>query len=122
MRANLIEWQWEQYPKAHRDRRNLLIHAATAPLFVAGVLLIVAAPWLGLWALVGGAALLPLVMSMQGRGHRLESTAPVPFAGPFDVISRIFVEQLITFPRFVLSGEFVRAWRRDIKPTDPRSA
>jgi len=117
-----MEWQWEQYPKAYRDRRNLLIHAATVPLFAAGVLLIVAAPWLGLWALVGGAALLPLVMSMQGRGHCLESAAPVPFAGPFDVMSRIFVEQLITFPRFVLSGEFVRAWRRAVKPTDPRSA
>lgn len=63
-----------------------------------------------------------MTRAMQGRGHRLESTAPVPFAGPFDVISRIFVEQLVTFPRFVLSGEFVRAWRRAVKPTDPRSA
>jgi hypothetical protein len=36
---------------------------------------------------------------------------PVPFAGPVDVVSRIFAEQLITFPRFVLSGQFARAWR-----------
>jgi len=111
MRANLLAWQWEQYPSGHRDRLNLLIHAATMPLFGAGVLLAAAAPWLGPLALAG-VLLLPLAMAMQGRGHRRESTPPAPFAGALDVISRIFAEQLVTFPRFVLSGEFARAWRR----------
>jgi hypothetical protein len=50
-------------------------------------------------------------MALQGRGHRGELVHPVPFAGPVDVVSRIFAEQLITFPRFVLSGQFARAWR-----------
>jgi hypothetical protein len=111
MRANLLAWQWEQYPNAHRDRRNLLIHAATMPLFGAGVLLAATTPWLGPLALAG-LALLPLAMAAQGRGHRLESAPPAPFAGPLDVIFRIFAEQLITFPRFVLSGGFARAWQR----------
>jgi hypothetical protein len=35
----------------------------------------------------------------------------VPFEGPLDVLSRIVLEQWITFPRFVLSGSFARAWR-----------
>lgn len=111
MRANLLAWQWGQYASAHRDRRNLLIHAATAPLFCAGLLLVAGAPWLGPLALTG-AVLPPLAMALQGRGHRLESNPPAPFEGPLDVISRIFAEQLVTFPRFVASGEFARAWRR----------
>lgn len=111
MRANLLAWQWELYPSGHRDRLNLLIHAATMPLFGAGVLLVAATPWLGPLSLAG-MALLPLAMAMQGRGHRRERVPPVPFTGAPDVILRIFAEQLITFPRFVLTGEFARAWRR----------
>jgi len=111
MRPNLLAWQWELYPSGHRDRLNLLIHAATMPLFGAGVLLVAASPWLGPLALAG-MALLPLAMAMQGRGHRRERVPPAPFAGVPDVILRIFAEQLITFPRFVLTGEFARAWRR----------
>jgi len=80
------------------------------PLFFAGVLLAIATPWLGPVALAG-VALLPLAMALQGRGHRLESAPPAPFEGRLDVISRIFAEQLFTFPRFVLTGEFARAWR-----------
>jgi hypothetical protein len=110
MRANLVAWQWELYPDGHRDRRNLLIHAATVPLFESGVLLAAATPWLGPLGLLG-LGLLPVAMALQGRGHRLERTAPVPFEGPLDVASRIFTEQLFTFPRFVLTGGFARAWR-----------
>jgi hypothetical protein len=113
MRANLLAWQWKIYPGTHRDRRNLLVHAGTMPLFAAGLLLALATPWLGPLALAG-LALLPLAMVAQGRGHRLESAPPAPFTGPSDVISRIFVEQLITFPRFVLSGQFARAWREGL--------
>lgn len=110
MRPNLLTWQWRLYPDGHRDRRNLLIHAATVPLFDAGTLLALASPWLGPLAL-GGLALLPVAMALQGRGHRGESVSPVPFAGAVDVLARIFAEQLITFPRFVLGGGFARAWR-----------
>ena len=77
--------------------------------FGAGVLLSAATPWLGPW-LSPDWRLLPPPMAMQGRGHRRER--PAPFAGALDMILRIFAEQLITFPRFVLSGEFARAWRR----------
>jgi hypothetical protein len=50
-------------------------------------------------------------VALQGRGHRLEGVAPIPFRGPIDVVSRIFVEQWVTFPRYVLSGGLARAWR-----------
>jgi len=60
---------------------------------------------------VGGAAAMIAVMAAQGRGHKLETTAPSPFLGPADVLKRFFAEQWITFPRYVLSGGFARAWR-----------
>jgi hypothetical protein len=110
MRPNLLGWQWRLYSEGHRDRRNLLIHAATVPLFQAGTLVALASPWLGPVGLAG-LALLPAAMALQGGGHRREPVGPVPFAGPFDVLARIFAEQLITFPRFVLTGGFARAWR-----------
>ena len=45
----------------------------------------------------------------QGRGHRLEGQKPVPFRSPVDAVVRILAEQYITFPRFVLSGQFAAA-------------
>jgi hypothetical protein len=52
-----------------------------------------------------------LVIAAQGRGHKGEATRPVPFRGPLDVVARLFVEQWLTFPRYVLSGGFAQAWQ-----------
>jgi hypothetical protein len=49
--------------------------------------------------------------SPQGRGHRGEANPPAPFLGPGDVAARFFAEQLINFPRFVVRGGWLRAWR-----------
>lgn len=109
---HVVSWQWEGYRTAHRARRNLLLHALTAPLFVLG--------WIGLVALVvaGRASLAPLALlpvivavAAQGHGHKREEHPPQPFRSPLDVVVRLFVEQFVTFPRFVLSGGFARAWR-----------
>jgi hypothetical protein len=109
---SLLAWQWASYTSAHRDRRNLAIHIVTNPIFVGGGLALLASalllhPWLALAGLVA----MPLAMAMQGWGHRMEDEPPAPFRGPLDVVARIFAEQWITFPRFVLTGGFVRAWR-----------
>ncbi len=108
----LLAWQWSLYPRNHRNRTNLLLHIASVPLFIAGTGALVAAPFVGHWWL---AAVAPVAMAgamaVQGRGHRLEAEPPVPFRGPVDVARRIFAEQLITFPRYVLSGGWSRAWR-----------
>lgn len=101
---NLFAWQINNYPLSHADRRNLLIHALTQPLFVAGLFLTV----LGFWPGLAGMA---LAVAAQGRGHKLEAEAPAPFRSPLDGIVRLVVEQLVTFPRFVFSGGFARAWR-----------
>jgi hypothetical protein len=75
-----------------------------------GTIVMVAEPLLGAWWAVGGGAAMVGAMALQGRTHRLEATAPVPFRGPLDIVTRILAEEWITFPRFVLNGEFGRAW------------
>ena len=112
---SLLARQWRQYSTAHRDRTNLLVHAATAPIFLAGGCALLASPWAhGAWKLAAaGAGLLAMLIAMgaQGRAHRREEGAPAPFRGPLDVLARILAEQWITFPRYVLTGAFARGWR-----------
>lgn len=109
--TGLLEWQWSQYGDAHQDRRNLVLHVATAPVFVAGTVAVAAAPFVSGWLALGGFAAMFVAMAAQGRGHRMEHAAPAPFRGPLDVVARIFAEQWITFPRYVLSGGLTRALR-----------
>lgn len=108
---SLLGCQWANYGNAHRDRLNLALHAATVPLFWIGTCALALAPVTNFsWAIVGLVAL-PLPVVAQGRGHRGEAVAPAPFRGPGDFLARIFAEQWITFPRYVLTGGFARAWR-----------
>jgi uncharacterized membrane protein YGL010W len=109
--AGLLARQFSGYPAAHGDRRNLLIHALTVPLFLLGNCALVAAPLVSGWLGLGGLALTAAAFGLQGRGHALESRRPAPFNGPLNAVLRVLGEQWITFPRFVLSGGFARAWR-----------
>src|SRR5690349_7529311 len=96
-RGGLLAWQLALYPEGHADRRNLWIHAITAPLFCLGTLAVVAAPLVD--ARLGFGALLMLVtLAAQGRGHKSERARPKPFRSFFDFVARFFVEQWVTFP------------------------
>ena len=68
---------------------------------------LVAAPLTTAWVLLA----IPLVFAAHGIGHKREADPPDPFRSPLDIVARLVVEQLVTFPRFVLTGEFARAWR-----------
>jgi hypothetical protein len=117
--GGLVAWQWSIYPAGHRNRQNLLLHALTEPIFLAGTVALLASPFTRSPGLaVGGLAAMVAVMALQGRGHRLEQASPSPFLGPLDVLQRFFVEQWFNFPRYVLTGEFARAWRGE--PVNPR--
>jgi hypothetical protein len=115
--AGLLAWQWNLYPDNHRDRRNLLLHVLTVPLFQIGTLLLVTSPLSSLWSALPGALFMAGAVVAQGRGHKIEKAAPVPFRSPFDALARLFVEQWVTFPRFVLSGGFARVWRAEQAPS-----
>ncbi len=67
------------------------------------------------WWRLGGLDIVGMVTSiaLQGVGHRHEPVPPEPFRGPLDAVARILCEQWVTFPRFVLSGGWFRAWRRE---------
>ena len=106
----LLAWQWEGYARYHQSRANLLLHILLVPLFLAGnVALVVGVIRLDWIESSVGFALMALSMVLQGRGHKGEVVPPVPFSGAGNAIARIFLEQWITFPRFVLSGGWSRA-------------
>jgi hypothetical protein len=106
---SILTWQWRLYAGNHQDRGNLAIHLLTWPLFIGGLAATIAAVPTGmLWLLGAGPVAMVLAIALQGRGHKREAVPPVPFRGPGDVVKRIFAEQLITFPRYVLSGAAFR--------------
>jgi hypothetical protein len=113
----LLRWQWEGYPKYHQSRPNLLIHIVAVPLFLLGtVALVGAVAQLSLLLLAVALGCILVAVALQGRGHRLEPIPPEPFSGPLNFVSRLFFEQWVTFPRFVLSGGWLAALRKAPEP------
>ena len=110
---NLLQWQWEGYARYHQSRFNLLLHIVVVPLFIAGNIALVAALYSGAWlpALLAASAM-AISLVAQGRGHGKESVPPEPFSGPGNAVARLFLEQWITFPRFVFSGGWAKALQR----------
>jgi uncharacterized membrane protein YGL010W len=109
---DLVAWQWKVYANAHQDRRNLMIHLVAVPLFAIGALTLL----LGLfgleWLLVAlGVLGMVIGFFLQGIGHRYERNAPPPFASRGQFFLRILTEQFVVFPRFFLSG----AWLRNVR-------
>ena len=111
--GQLLRWQWEGYPKYHQSRANLLIHIVAVPLFLLGtVALVVAVVQFSLVLLAVAIGCIVVAVALQGRGHRLERVPPEPFSGPLNFVSRLFLEQWVTFPRFVISGGWAAALRK----------
>lgn len=109
---SLLARQAADYPRVHRSRRNLLLHAITNPVFLVGNVLAVLAPFFGAWWLaLAGLVAMATAMIAQGIGHRGEVEPPLPFRSGAEAVARIFAEQWIAFPRFVRTGGFARAWR-----------
>jgi hypothetical protein len=113
IRPHLLAWQWSDYAAKHGNRTNLLLHVPAVALFWVGTIVFVCGVTrrsLGEIALAVGCLIVSV--AVQGRGHRLEREAPTPFSGAGDFVSRLLVEQWITFPRFLLSGAWSRALGR----------
>lgn len=106
----LLTWQYSSYSTYHAARSTLLVHLVTVPMFHFGLWAILVSPWLGWPLAAGGVVSLLLPAVAQGATHKRELVPPAPFLGPADVVLRLVAEQLVTFPRFVWSGGFRRAW------------
>jgi hypothetical protein len=116
--SNYLSRQLAGYHRVHHHRANLAVHILTVPVFVVGTVVLAYAAVTGHgWLALAGAAAMVAAIGVQGRTHRLESETVAPFRGPLDVIARLFAEQWVTFPRYVASGGFARAWRAAGIPT-----
>lgn len=111
--VELIQWQWQHYRRSHQSRANLLAHIVLVPVFVIANIVLLGALAQARWAVALGALVTMIVsIALQGRGHAAERHPPEPFTSPGNALARILTEQWITFPRFVLSGAWLRALRR----------
>jgi uncharacterized membrane protein YGL010W len=107
--GGLIAWQWRDYGRNHTDKVSLVLHMVGVPMFIAGTLAAFRGAVYGNWLGVAVALVVVVVgFALQGIGHRREAEQPVPFDGPADFVARIFTEQFVTFPRFVLTGHWLR--------------
>ena len=115
--SQLLRRQWEGYPRYHRSPLNLLLHIVVVPIFLVGNVALVVAFIQRSW-LIGVAAIFAMVLSLalQGGGHRQEPVPAEPFTSPMSALLRIFLEQWVTFPRFVFSGGWWRAVREPSAP------
>ena len=111
----LIEKQWSDYADRHRNRTNLLIHIVTVPVvwigafqFLAGLFLLLLGVPGAFGMLFWAAVLIGVALFAQARGNAMESKPPVAVADPAERAKRIVVEQFINFPRFVLTGDWLR--------------
>ena len=112
-RPNLPAWQWRQYPHNHSNPTNLVLHLIAVPLFIVAFLLIVS----GVFALSAASVAIGVIgllaaLGLQRHGHSLEQQVSEPFSDRADAVQRLLTEQFLTFPRFVLSGAWWRAWRQ----------
>ena len=113
----LLRWQWEGYSRYHQSRFNLLLHIVLVPLFLVSNVALLVAFFQRSWLVgIGARVLMVFSIALQGRGHRKEPVPPEPFTSPSNAVSRIFLEQWVTFPRFVLSGGWLRALRQRSAP------
>lgn len=107
--GGLLAWQFRDYAERHQDKLNLWLHLYAVPAFIAGVLAaalnLIALSVVGVLVSLGFAV---VAYAVQGLAHKRERMPPQPFDGPGDFLQRMFAEQFITFPRFVLSGGWMR--------------
>jgi hypothetical protein len=111
--SELIQWQWKDYHTFHQSKTNLIIHLVTTPIFIAALFATLYF-LVQLKLLLAGLSFLVLVIAFgaQGYGHSLEKNPSIPFASPKQAFQRIFLEQLVTFPRFFFTGGVDKAMKK----------
>jgi hypothetical protein len=113
VRPNLLRWQWDGYEEFHVRRQNLLLHLFAVPGFCVTLLAGLASLAILRFGVALGCFVATIVcFGLQAFGHKGEANPPIPFDGAMDAVMRIFAEQFVTFPRFVLSGRWRAALKR----------
>jgi Protein of unknown function (DUF962) len=112
--ADVLNEQWRDYADRHRNKVNLLIHIATVPLvwiaalqlFGGLMLMLIGVGGLKMW--IYAAILIALALFAQAQGNGMEAVKPRPVSDPKAFALNALAEQFVTFPRFVLSGDWLR--------------
>jgi hypothetical protein len=127
MFLDLVEQQWSNYSDRHRNRRNLLIHVVAVPVLWLGAFQLLGGLFLVLLGVPGafgmlawGAVFIGVSLFAQAQGHSGEAIEPEKFADAGNFARRLFAEQFINFPRFVLSGGWLRNVRGASGPGAPQ--
>ncbi|MDN5863724.1 MAG: terminase [Gammaproteobacteria bacterium] len=108
----VLQTQLNGYSEYHQSKANLILHVLLVPLFLAGNIALVVALLGQAWIIAAaGAFTMLLSLALQGRGHKSEPNPTDPFTGPGNALTRLFFEQWLTFPRFVVTGGWFRALR-----------
>jgi Protein of unknown function (DUF962) len=112
--AEVVNEQWRGYDERHQNKVNLLIHIVTVPLvWIAGIQLIGALLLMltgvgGFTVLVWAAILVAVALFAQSHGNSMEAVKPAPFRDWKTFAVNAAAEQFVTFPRFVLTGQWLR--------------
>ncbi|TBW02613.1 hypothetical protein E0E52_16370 [Azotobacter chroococcum] len=108
--AEYFHRQWQHYEDCHHNRTNLALHMLALPLFVVACLVLASALLQrDLLTLILGGLGLSAALALIAQGHHFEAGADPRH--PENSVSHLLVEQFLTFPWFVLSGAWRRAWR-----------
>ena len=114
--AERLNQQWNDYSDRHLNKVNLLIHIVTVPLvWIAGIQ-VVGSLLLMLSGLGGGAfkvlvwavIMIAVALLAQSHGNSMEATKPGPITDWKEFGLNALAEQFVTFPRFVLTGQWLR--------------
>jgi hypothetical protein len=112
---DLVEKQWDDYSDRHRNRNGLLIKLVAVALFwfvgfqlIGGLLLMLlgvpGAFGMLFWALVLGG----ISLGAQQAARSMERGPQERAKDPAELVQRILADQFINFPRFVLSGRWLK--------------
>jgi len=112
--AEVLDAQWDGYAERHRNKANLLIHIVTVPLvwfaalqvFGGLVLMLLGVGGLKMW--LYAAILITLALVAQRQGNAMEQVKAAAPSNPKDFAIHAVAEQFVTFPRFVLTGGWLR--------------
>ena len=112
--AEVLAQQWSDYSERHQNKANLTIHIVTVPLVWIAALQIIGGLMLmligvgGLKAWLYAAILIGIALGAQAYGNGMEAIKPRPFTNAKDFAVNAFAEQFVTFPRFVLTGQWLK--------------
>lgn len=121
--SELSRWQWDGYPRYHGSRTNLVIHLLFVPLFwLGGVGIVAGTVRMSIALVLASVVALVVSLAAQGVGHGREAVPPEPFTSRWNAFARIFIEQFFTFPRFVLTGRWLRTYRGVVTSESAESA